>query len=581
MSHAASHRLTRPMLWLLILLFAPLPALAESYYQPYLGISSGFGRWNTTINWVYNPTNAPPLFQDSAKVVAMLQETMTEWEGACGVQFNYAGTDATIQDVSTDQKVSVIWGNANGAAAYAGPSRNSWTSSNDSSDRALGYDPYTDGSVVISNTLDWSQDGNLSTAQAERSFKRVILHEIGHLIGLGHSDNPVSLMYANPYNEISHLMADDKAAALALYGPSAHPTTAATYSPPTATVNLFTGSKLTKSAASGAQSDLTTAITNATADTDYIWLYIDYQWYTAKAVEIIVVDPYGYTIQEKTGNLNCTNTGGGGYSCSGAYQGIGYAGALKKVPGTYKVYVLDNNQVAASHTFTVSSDPAWNKPPSATLSFDKTSGLAPLTVSGTVQATDPENNAISVTWHIPGVGARTVSSFTGSASQSMRFTTPGQYVIHVALNDNSARYTGASLDYGSTSDAGEGPRLVLRQVITVTDPTSVTTSKLDVDQDGSVSSSDGLMILRRLTGADVIVNDLGIAESRNDTIRAIIDALTADKTLDVDQSGTVTSSDGLLILRRLTGGDVLINDLGIAESGNVTIRGLIDQLSGK
>ena len=51
----------------------------------------------------------------------------------------------------------------------------------------------------------------MSASQIERNllaFDQTMIHEVGHVIGLGHSDDPVSLMYANPYNSLNHLRID-------------------------------------------------------------------------------------------------------------------------------------------------------------------------------------------------------------------------------------------------------------------------------------------------------------------------------------------------------------------------------------
>ncbi|MBF0191748.1 MAG: matrixin family metalloprotease [Magnetococcales bacterium] len=557
----------RLMIFLMGVLFSvPVYAVTETYQQPYLGISDPFGRWNGTITWSYNPTGAPTLFNDSAKVVTLIQGVMAEWEGVSGVKFSHKEVNTALQDVSTDNVVAVTWGYANGAAAMAGPSRSYSTGS----DSALGYNPYTDGSVVISSTFDWTQSSQLTTAQSEALFKKILLHEVGHLIGLGHSDNPVSLMYANPYNNIGHLMADDIAAAQGYYGSATNPVTAATYTPPTTSKTIFNSSHLFLSS-SGASKEVTT-LTDSTADSDVLYINLSFNGSFSKTVEIIVTDPSGYSIQETTAALSCAAS----YICS-SYQSVGYTDNLKKVTGVYHVYVVADAQQVAHQTFTVNTNPVWNRSPSATLVTSATSGRAPLTISGTVNATDTEGDTISMTWHIPGVGSVVESGFSGSATRSMTFSTPGEYVVYVAVNDNSSRYTGSGQN-SPASQAGEGARLVLRQVITVTSETTTSLS-LDVDKSGKVDATDGVLILRRLNGGSTINTGIVLPSGQsNDTVVATIDG--SSGTLDVDKSGKTDATDGVLILRRLNGGST-INTGIILPSGqsNDTVVATIDQLS--
>lgn len=536
---------------------------SETVTQSYLGISTTFGKWNGAIAWVYNPTSAPALFSDSNKVVLLLQEVMAEWSGVSGIQFTYQGIDAAATDVTTDGKVVVYWGNTSGAAAYAGPSRSYSTGS----DVTLGYDPYSDGNVVISHAYDWTHSGQLSVTMSENLLKKILLHEVGHLIGLAHSDNPVSMMYANPYNNMPHLMADDIAAAQAYYGPPATLVTAAVYTPPTTTNTIFTNSLLYLNS-SGNQVSVST-LTDAVADSDVLNLNLTYAGGFNKNIEIYVVDPFGYVIQEIAKSVTCSAS----YAWCGSYFGVGYADILKSVSGVYHVYVVSENQLVAHHTFTVATTIAWNRPPNVTLALSATSGIAPLTVSGTVTGSDPENDTISVTWHIPGQGAAAVSGFSGSNTRSMTFTNPGQYVVFVAVNDTGSRYTGSGKS-SPTSSAGQGARLVLRQVVTVTS----SAFKLDIDGNGKYDAlTDGLLVMRYLLGvrgSSLIsgVVDTAATRSQATDIEAYLAA--GQMVLDVDGDGAVTALvDGQLIVRRLFGFTGAALTSGVVDESKSTAIG--------
>lgn len=171
-------------------------------------------RWkNSVINWYYNPTGAPSGI--AATALSTIQESLAYWSSVCKITFNYLGTTTKAATSSTKDNTSVIgWGNADGATGIT-------------------YSYMSGSSYPLAIT---EADVNFSSSQVRdtKTLTGVANHEVGHMLGLAHSDVSESIMYANPYHSIQYLLMlrpDDVAGCVDLYGAASVETATPTPTP--------------------------------------------------------------------------------------------------------------------------------------------------------------------------------------------------------------------------------------------------------------------------------------------------------------------------------------------------------------
>lgn len=171
------------------------------------------------IEWYYNPDRAPSGI--AATALETLQASTAYWSSVCNIRFNYMGTTTkTASQGSRDGTNVMGWGTALGSTGI--------TFSTMTTSRGLGY-------IISESDIEF----NPAQIRSSISLRGVANHEIGHMVGLAHSDVSESIMYANPYHDIQYLLMlrpDDVAGCVGLYGvpgstPVAKPTPSSTTSP--------------------------------------------------------------------------------------------------------------------------------------------------------------------------------------------------------------------------------------------------------------------------------------------------------------------------------------------------------------
>lgn len=421
-----------------------------------LGISETFGRWpDGIVEWQYNPTGEAAYYSDDAAFVALLQEAMTEIENVSGVDFQYMGinTGATILNFS-DDIVTVGWADIGGASGVAGPA----SSCTGSEITAIGYCNYVDGSVRFNNDIN-DVDFDLGDPESsDAALVGVAMHEILHLLGLGHSDEPISIMYANPYTNLKHLRTDDIDGLMSLYGPSPTPADPDTYTAPAqnpAPVQVQT-SYLANNL------NITTplaTLTDAEAGSN-----LGVTWFEDNGdlpISMVVVGPQGYYKSKRVEDNVCAGTG-----CGWWWSAVSMD-TLRTFPGTWTVHLIVDGGLDVTHTIDVQfTPPVVNQEPDSEISFDVVAGESPLTVNATLTINgDNEGDDVDATWHIPTMGETDVSFGTtpGQSFQQVTYTVDGDYEIYVEVTDDGSRYGTP----GSGAEAGPGFRTLYRQVISV------------------------------------------------------------------------------------------------------------------
>ncbi len=181
--------------------------------QKYL--TFGWNGWSgRTVRWRYNDANRPAnLVASASATVSRIQAAMGKWSAACNIQFVYEGTTASAASLATSSRdgVNVItWGSLSGnttGITYVGASGFSGTTFT-----------LDEADVVLNSQFNPSLDATL-------------VHELGHMLGLKHSNQESTVMSgpntapdpSTSYTGLATLQADDIAGCQALYGGTAPP----------------------------------------------------------------------------------------------------------------------------------------------------------------------------------------------------------------------------------------------------------------------------------------------------------------------------------------------------------------------
>ena len=185
--------------------FKSYPLLAERESPQYV-LGSSIQSWpGGQINWYYNPQNQPANLSTSA-VVTAIQRAAARWSGMCRITFNYLGLTSTPPNLdgaaSTVDQVNVFgWDVLRGEnAAYSAVTKSWWIGSG-----------LIDADIVMNTAQFWTLT----------DLEGIMTHELGHALGLSHSDVFASVMFAEPYHSTRYMLTlrgDDANGCAVLYG---------------------------------------------------------------------------------------------------------------------------------------------------------------------------------------------------------------------------------------------------------------------------------------------------------------------------------------------------------------------------
>ena len=180
--------------------------------QKYL-LMAPVGWPNKTIHWRYSDTNRPSsLSPTAADSIFRVQYSMARWSAVCGIVFIYDGLATTNSNLAlgsgTDGIRAVGWGNLPGNVLGS----------------VLTVTTATNPPVLVESDL--ALDTDLLPTLGRSYLESTVLHELGHFLGLKHSNVEGAVMSGpnNPpevsttYTQSNTLQADDISGCQALYG---------------------------------------------------------------------------------------------------------------------------------------------------------------------------------------------------------------------------------------------------------------------------------------------------------------------------------------------------------------------------
>lgn len=179
----------------------------DKFGPQYLFMSSSNSKWVTGVyQWYFNPANLPANISLDSALLAM-NTAAVRWEQMCNLTIQYMGTTAVLGNQNVVYKPDDglnVWGFQPfepAINAFSG-----WTPTTSSSTGSiLGAD------IILNANMQWTAVG----------LEGIMTHEIGHGIGIGHSDVASSIMSSKPYHDALYmrtLRGDDAEGCANLYG---------------------------------------------------------------------------------------------------------------------------------------------------------------------------------------------------------------------------------------------------------------------------------------------------------------------------------------------------------------------------
>ena len=155
------------------------------------GINAGWA--SGVVRWYYNPAGEPATLR--GQVEGLIDAANAEWSSHCDVHFVYQGLSTAVPRMFDGQTV-IGW---NASQSYSGITF-----------------PQTSAGRVVEAGIEM----NPNMTNDPEFASQVLVHEIGHLLGLAHSDVQGAVMSGPPsssYSYATHLSEDDIAGCQALY----------------------------------------------------------------------------------------------------------------------------------------------------------------------------------------------------------------------------------------------------------------------------------------------------------------------------------------------------------------------------
>lgn len=422
----------------LVLAFEPIASIAKSSDddghadQEAFGITSTFGKWPLGfIPYVYDPTGAPAGFTDEI-MEAVFADAIAEWDGYCGVLFAYGGvTDILDIDEINDGIVVFGWEDIGGASGQAGPAFGGVST-------VWGHVVYGDGSFKLNPNI-YDEIGNTpgEVISNALSIRETSAHELGHLLGHGHSDRPDSLMYSNPYNSISHTMESDIEACRKMYGYSTAFDPVPLYAPPGAGTNTYAQLFLTSNV-DFPNNALATDDGMTYADSDFLLIgYVQTSGGYDDDLVTVVVDPLGRAALGSSENVVED-------ACCIYTDPLLLISQLREIPGLWTFYTYDDSGLLFTSTINVTTSlPAVNEPPISTFTFSEDVSTRSISVTTEI-ASDPDGDQVSIDWHIPTVGQVPIALQNAplNDTQNVSLNPDGfDWEVFADIRDDHTRYT--------------------------------------------------------------------------------------------------------------------------------------------